>query len=334
MPKERATLLLTDSLLRQLVQPADANEVVERALAALGAGRAVAPHKLLLDLGADGRWPDLGGVAFAMPAYVESPTPTAGLKWVSSFAANPGRGLPTVSGLILLVDPNTGRLCALLDAEYLTGLRVGASTVAGVRALGPAPRRTAILGAGVQARYQALCLAAAFPDLQLRVYARRAEAAGAFADVLAARTSRPVAATTDPAEAASDCELVVASTSASTPFLEAAALASARLVVSVGGGEELADDVVEWAERIVVDQVESMLVRGSLAPKLRRGTLDPARLGLELAQAVAAGPADPAEARRTLLIHLGVAVGDLALAQLACERAREAGLGQEIDLSS
>src|ERR671916_28617 len=58
------------------------------------------------------------------------------LKWVTSFPGNPARGLPTVTGLVILSDAETGALVALLDAAAVTALRTGAAAVLAADALG------------------------------------------------------------------------------------------------------------------------------------------------------------------------------------------------------
>src|SRR5213594_1507765 len=72
------------------------------------------------------------------------------LKWVTSFPGNPERGLPTVTGLVLLSDASTGRLRGLLDAGAVTALRTGAAAVLAAEVLGREyASGAAVVGAGV-----------------------------------------------------------------------------------------------------------------------------------------------------------------------------------------
>src|SRR6059036_2971818 len=74
----------------------------------------------------------------------------AALKWVTSFPGNPERGLPTVTGLVLLSDASNGSLRAVLDAAAVTALRTGAAAVLAAEALGREDAETAaVIGAGV-----------------------------------------------------------------------------------------------------------------------------------------------------------------------------------------
>ena len=75
------------------------------------------------------------------------------LKWVTSFPGNPARGLPTVTGLVLLSDASNGALRAVLDAAAVTALRTGAAAVLAAETLGRADAETAaVVGAGVNGR--------------------------------------------------------------------------------------------------------------------------------------------------------------------------------------
>src|SRR5581483_10143423 len=75
------------------------------------------------------------------------------LKWVTSFPGNPARGLPTVTGLVLVSNADNGTLEAILDAGTVTALRTGAAAVLAAEVLGRADAETAaVIGAGVNGR--------------------------------------------------------------------------------------------------------------------------------------------------------------------------------------
>src|SRR5918998_1186282 len=71
------------------------------------------------------------------------------LKWVTSFPGNPARGLPTVTGLVLLSNAETGSLEAVLDAASVTALRTGAAAAIASETLGVPRGMVAVVGAGV-----------------------------------------------------------------------------------------------------------------------------------------------------------------------------------------
>src|SRR6186997_3512056 len=73
------------------------------------------------------------------------------LKWVTSFPGNPGQGLPTVTGVVLLSDASNGTLVAAFDAGAVTALRTGAAAVLAAETLGR-EGSAAVVGAGVNGR--------------------------------------------------------------------------------------------------------------------------------------------------------------------------------------
>jgi alanine dehydrogenase len=88
----------------------------------------------------------------AMPAYLRG-RDVAAIKWVSGYPANPGRGLPYISGLIILNDPETGLPSCVMDASEITAVRTAAGSGACVRRWAPPEwSRAAILGFGEQGR--------------------------------------------------------------------------------------------------------------------------------------------------------------------------------------
>lgn len=106
-----------------------------------------------------------------------------GVKAVTVFGDNPARGLPSVQGAMLVFDPDTGALQAVIDASLVTELKTCADSVLGAQILArPDSRRLVILGGGVLARGLVRAYRAAFPDLDdIRVWTRRPDQAQALA---------------------------------------------------------------------------------------------------------------------------------------------------------
>jgi alanine dehydrogenase len=134
------------------VSPAAAIERVREAFLRFHGGEWTMPAKVYLQS------PPYGDFR-AMPARGGG---LALLKWVTSFPANPARGLPTVMGVICLSDAETGRPLMLLDARSVTALRTGAVAAVATRTLAAAQATTVgIVGCGLHGAWTARCLAAA-----------------------------------------------------------------------------------------------------------------------------------------------------------------------------
>ena len=88
----------------------------------------------------------------AMPAYIPS-TEAAGMKWVSGYPENQGKGLPYITGLLILNDADTGVPIAVMDATWITAMRTGAATAVAAKYLArPGSSSVGILACGVQGR--------------------------------------------------------------------------------------------------------------------------------------------------------------------------------------
>jgi alanine dehydrogenase len=133
------------------VSPERALEAVRDAFVAYARGEWSMPPKVYVPA-----YP--AGDFRAMPALGAG---HAALKWVTSFPGNPARGLPTVSGLVLLSDASDGSLVAVLEAGAVTALRTGAAAVLAAETLGRDGAGAAtVVGAGVNGRAAARTLVA------------------------------------------------------------------------------------------------------------------------------------------------------------------------------
>ena len=117
----------------------------------------------------------------AMPAYVPDMA-AAGMKWVGGYPANVKRGLPYISGLLILNDPETGIPTAVMDCTWITAKRTGAATAIGAKYLARKDSRSvAILGCGVQGRSNLEALKVVLPELsEVRAYDLRPDARQAY----------------------------------------------------------------------------------------------------------------------------------------------------------
>ena len=246
------------------------------------------------------------------------------LKWVTSFPGNPARGLPTVSGLVVLSDAETGLVEAVLDAGAVTALRTGAAAALAAETLGLAGA-AAVVGAGVNGRAAARSLKACGRDVSLWDVDRERRRA------VAADLGVGVAASEEEALAA---RVVVTVTPGREILLGEGSLSAGQHVSLMGadgpGKAEIA--VAEIGRvRVFCDEWEQASHGGELAAAVESGAItraDVTELG-----AVLTGDA---EGRRsdeeiTIFDSTGLAIQDLAIAIAAYERAGELDL-MRIDL--
>jgi alanine dehydrogenase len=239
------------------------------------------------------------------------------LKWVTSFPGNPSRGLPTVTGLVLLSSAEDGRLVALLDAAAVTAVRTGAAAVLAAETLGKADAATAaVVGAGVNGEATALTFAArGRAPLVWDVDRGRADAVAAGAGGRVANSL----------EEALGADLVVTVTPGREPLLAEGSLRPGQHVSLMGAdGPGKAEITVRELARIHVfcDDWEQASHGGELAHAVEAGLLaerDVTRIG-----AVLAGDAEGRGSDReiTTFDSTGLAIQDLAIAVAALSAAR------------
>ncbi len=243
----------------------------------------------------------------------------AALKWVTSFPGNPARGLPTVTGLVLLSDASTGSLVAIFDAAAVTALRTGAAAVLAALTLGRSGV-PAVIGAGVNGRAAARTfVATGAPVLIWDVDESRAQAA---AEALGAE----VAGSRDEALAA---EVVVTVTPGHEVLFPPGSLQAGQHVSLMGAdGPGKAEIAVEELARshVFCDDWEQASHNGELAHAFGAGML--AREQVTELGAVLAGdaPGRRADDEITTFDSTGLAIQDLAIALAAMEHVSELDL--------
>jgi len=293
------------------VSPERAVEAVHEAFVAYARGEWSMPPKVYVPA-----YP--AGDFRAMPALGAG---HALLKWVTSFPGNPARGLPTVTGLVLLSDASDGSLRAALDAGAVTALRTGAAAVLAAETLGRQDAGTAaVIGAGVNGRAAAKTFLARGRSVILSdVDEQRARA---VADELGAH----LASSREEALAA---DLLVTVTPGHEILLPEGSLHPGQHVSLMGadgpGKAEIA--VAELARtRVFCDDWEQASHNGELVHAVEAGAIaraDATELGTVLA-GLTPGRESPDDI--TSFDSTGLAIQDLAIALAAMERANELDL--------
>jgi alanine dehydrogenase len=248
------------------------------------------------------------------------------LKWVTSFPGNRSLGLPTVTGLVLLSDAETGRTLAVLDAAAVTALRTAAAAVIAADTLCRAEASSyAVVGCGVNGAETARMLVArGARPLVWDVDADRRRAVAERLDTTEARSE----------DEALSCEIVVTVTPGAQPLYREGSLAAGQHV-SLMGADGPGKAEVELAElrraHLFCDDWEQASHGGELAAAVEAGVVSRAEV-TELG-AVLVGEADGRRSAGdiTLFDSTGLAIQDLAIAKLAYGKAAEFPL-QRIDV--
>ncbi|MEV6174476.1 ornithine cyclodeaminase family protein [Streptomyces sp. NPDC051954] len=265
-------LFLSGDQVRRLLGVDTAIASQRAAFAALGAHRADLPGKIMHP----SRFDD--SVVFSYVSRLSADT-GAVAKFGSVNPGNAAAGLPTVHAVITALDPDTGRLAAVLDGTAVTTLRTAAGSAVAVDALAvPGAADLALLGSGTQALAHARAISRVRDLKSVRVWSptpeNRARAAAALGAELGVATE-PVGTAE---EAVTGASLVAACTLSATPVVRGQWLAPGCTVVSVGSFEptrrEVDADVLRRSAAVVVDDVATAAEHaGPVVDALREGLL-------------------------------------------------------------
>jgi ornithine cyclodeaminase/alanine dehydrogenase len=275
------------------------------------------------------------GTALVMSAYLGGMGVLA-LKVVSDFRGNQARGLPSLQGGVLLLDPDTGEILSLMDGATITALRTGATSALAARALSVVDAQVVgILGTGVQARTQIQGLWVV-RDLQLvKAYSPNKDHVRTFCEEVADQLEVDALVADTPQEVVKGSDVVITATNSTEPVLPGAWLEEGMHATSIGSGPvvELDTEVYRRA-RVIVDWREGALQEAQdLKEAIAEGAFNPTRIDAELGQLVAGmRPGRTSKEEITLFRSVGMALEDAATAAVAYERALEAGLGKEVPL--
>jgi len=316
-------LLLTEQHVRSVLPMPDLIAAMESALARFSAGDVQQPVRTVLQVGTHNAFVGL------MPAY-DPHLPAMGAKVVTVFGGNADRGLPTHLATIVLLDPETGALQALMDGRYITEARTAAVSAVSVRYLArPQASTLAILGTGVQARSHLEAYAEIRTLREVRVWSPKVSSRKRFVEEM---TRAPVRATASAEEAVRGADLIVLATSSPTPVIEDAWVAPGAHVVSVGAcrpdQRELAPELTARARLFVDSRAGALAESGDVVLGIaeRRFTAD--HIAGELGEVILGRVRGrEGDCEVTMFKSLGMAVEDVAAAELAYQRARNRSVG-------
>jgi len=267
----------------------------------------------------------------AMPAYIPA-MKAAGIKWVSGYPENFKRGLPYISGLLILNDVETGIPYAVMDCTWITAYRTGAASALAAKYLArPESETVGILACGVQGRTNLEALSCLFKIKRVFAYDTLPDVQEKYVREMGEQLGLDIVGVKEPAQAVRESDLVVTSgpilkhpaPTIDRDWLKPGAFASAVDFDSYFSGAAMAQ-----MDRISTDDHAQFQYYKSVG--YFQNTPDPyADLG-ELVAGLKPGRQLPSE--RTMAINLGLALDDMAVAPAVYRFAKEQGLGTRLPL--
>jgi alanine dehydrogenase len=322
-------LLISEADISSVVDQKAAVDRMELAFRELAGGRAIAPSRFTVQI------PQSFGSFRLMPSVMLGPDDkrASGFKLLAGTAGHRQDG--RLYFLIALLDYEDGSVRCLMSANLLTRIRTGAASALATRYLARKDSRSfGLVGAGVQGRGQleAIC-ATAKPSVVL-VYDRSKEKAEKLADLARTSLGAGEARAVDSLDEAAGADIVSTATTSAIPILSVANVRRGTHVNAIGSNvparRELSVDLLK-ASKVVVDLKEQAVQESGDLEPVRRNELPASTVYAELGQVVSGlrpgrdGPEDI-----TIFKSVGIALQDIAMAQLVYERAVAKGIGTEV----
>ena len=320
-------LVVSENLARELVSIEDAIAVVGNAFAAAHAGKARS-YPVVRELVGH------ADAVFGVKSGFDGSLPVLGLKAGGYWPGNGAKSLGNHQSVVLLFDPETGQAEALVSANYLTGIRTGAASALATRHLArPEASVLGMIGTGVQSHYQLLATCAVRPIARVLAWDPNEAGLMAFSKAVAARD---LAFETPGIEAvARQADILISVTPSRSALVKREWIRPGTHIDAMGadtaGKQELDPELVA-AATVIVDDVEQAISIGECQHAFKLDLISREDLRRTLGAVVVGAFARSSATEITLFDGTGIALQDLAVAELAYRRAKDKGQGEECEL--
>lgn len=304
-------------------------EAMAGALIAYSQGQANVPLRSIIWL------PDKSGGLGLMPGHLGEPE-TLGVKIVTVFPKNEGTPFESHQGAVLVFDIENGRLRAVIDACEITTIRTAAASGLATRTLARDDAGDlAILGTGTQARSHLDAMKTVRELRRVRIWGRNRPRAEAFARRESKRTGLDIEVMNSARDAVDGADLICTVTGSREPILHGDWIAPGAHINAVGACISVARELDTFAmsrSRLFVDSRESaMNEAGDYLFALRENAIDESHILGELGEVLAGtSQGRTSDEEITLFKSLGLAIEDLAAANLICRKAEEDEIGTRL----
>lgn len=324
-------LILSEPQVQNLIDLDELIAVLEQAHIQYSTGRAVMPVRLVVPL------PQIQGRITSMPGYLNEDK-ALGMKVVTYFQDNPKRNLPAILATIMLFSAETGKMIAAMDGGYITAIRTACASALATKALAnPDTPVLGILGAGVQARAHIRALARVRQLSRIKLYSPSGKSAQRIKTEVEPQCGVPIEVVHSAQEAVRDSDLLVTVTTAKEPIVKAHWLKPGAHVNAVGSHRpdlrEIDGATLKRAKVVVDSRAAIMAECGDILLALDEKSISEADIHGELGEVLAGGKTGRSSAGEiTLYKSVGIAIQDVATAQLVYRKALEQNVGTNVEI--
>jgi len=305
-------------------------DVVEEGFAAMGRGEVEMPAKIGIHTRKD-------CFNHSMPCYVSGTLDMAGVKVVSGYPPNQKKGLPYISGIWALIDPETGLVRSVMDAGWITAWRTGAASGVYARHFGdPDTKSVCIIGLGVQGHMNLRAMIEVFPNLEeVRMFDPVTAQAARFQSNM--QPLLPSARFVDcptPREAVANADVVITcSPIMEKPerFVKAEWLRPNVLAIAVDYDSAFDAETMSGAASFTTDSETQYLWTQEHGTYFQNGYPSKAGLHSDMGE-ICAGKKNGVRTGRRSAVLMGIALDDVMTGHLIYEKALEKKIGAWVQL--
>jgi alanine dehydrogenase len=324
-------LLLSESEVQRLIDLDELIAALGQAHIQYSTGRAVMPVRLVVPL------PQVQGRITSMPGYLDQDQ-ALGMKVVTYFQDNHKQGLPAILATVMLFSHETGKIIAAMDGTYITTIRTACASALATRCL--ANRETAVLGiigAGVQARAHIRALGCVRKLSRIKIYSPSGSSGEKIRAEFENEISIPIDVVPSAEQAVRDADLVLTVSTAKEPVLRSEWLKPGAHINAVGSHRpdlREIDGATLSRSLVVVDARAAIMAEcGDVLLALKENSFGEAGIHAEIGEVLAGtkeGRSSAAEI--TLYKSVGIAIQDVATAQLVYRKALERQVGTHVEI--
>ena len=325
-------LILSRADVERILTMEDCIEVVRDAFIEFSEGNAIVPIRNVVEVS------NHNGISLYMPAFLPK-AESLSCKVVTVYADNPTKhNLPTILSTVLLQDPETGNVIAIMDGTYLTAVRTGAASGVAIAHLARQDSKTVgLFGAGVQARTQ-LWAATVVRNIECcKIFDVDKSKVNPFIEQMSEKLDIQIDPATSNKDAVKGADIILTATTSQSPVFQGEWVDLGTHICAIGSFtptmRELDTYIVKKAKVVVDSREASMEEAGDLIIPLQEKVITTDHIHAELGE-ITSGikPARETEDEITLFKSVGLAIQDAAAAKLVYERAREQQIGTEIHI--
>ncbi len=321
-------LWINDTEVQSLLDPAVAYDAVHTALTNHAMGKYIQPLKPYIR--PRGREEEaVGGRYIAMPAYLDAPFSSVGIKWIASVPTNIERGIPRASGVIVLNSIETGEVTAIMECSFLSAYRTAAvAAIAFDYFAIDEPRTVALLGAGpIGEQTMSLLLAKPRDINKLLIFDIKQHRAQQLAESIKQKFGISVEVCESSEIAVRNANVVVCATVGSSGYLKYDWLTEGVLIICLSLEDPTEETFLQC--KVVIDDWQQCNREEKLIHRLtKQGRFSQDKVYAELGEVIFGKKnRRTSKDERFLVSPMGMAIEDLSVASIVLTRAKERGIG-------